>query len=380
MAQDNNAAVGAQSWKPSTQTMHYDRVRVEELLPIKAALDNLELPLIRLRKLRGIVNALEMQIEDWGDSPEVNRLLLDALQAALHYQVTEQQARPVLQAIENFQQQETHRWEQVRVGKPPPILLTPIEALDELIYQGNQLLNATRPTEASDLWLQAWEWIKQLAQPEMKTLRDFVNHFRSELDPCIFNWLWDFSRALNIAGTTVLPYHEHRLRFVREYLELFTGESVQTQIHLQSDKAQSLLALGRKSEAEAVLTALVERFPDHAWAYIGWSDLYWFYRDSPGDYTRAEQILRLALDRQDLRNRDAILSRMEQLNEERQRPQPATPKPPVAKLASSPPSTPSPLAAASRGKSPTRKVGRNNPCWCGSGKKYKNCHLDKDRV
>lgn len=26
----------------------------------------------------------------------------------------------------------------------------------------------------------------------------------------------------------------------------------------------------------------------------------------------------------------------------------------------------------------TPKVGRNDPCWCGSGKKYKKCHLDKD--
>ncbi|HIB68563.1 MAG TPA: hypothetical protein EYO33_26615 [Phycisphaerales bacterium] len=24
------------------------------------------------------------------------------------------------------------------------------------------------------------------------------------------------------------------------------------------------------------------------------------------------------------------------------------------------------------------KVGRNDPCWCGSGKKYKKCHLGKD--
>ncbi|MGC8639777.1 MAG: SEC-C metal-binding domain-containing protein [Isosphaeraceae bacterium] len=25
------------------------------------------------------------------------------------------------------------------------------------------------------------------------------------------------------------------------------------------------------------------------------------------------------------------------------------------------------------------KIGRNDPCWCGSGKKYKKCHLGKDR-
>ena len=24
------------------------------------------------------------------------------------------------------------------------------------------------------------------------------------------------------------------------------------------------------------------------------------------------------------------------------------------------------------------ELGRNDPCWCGSGKKYKRCHLDTD--
>jgi preprotein translocase subunit SecA len=24
------------------------------------------------------------------------------------------------------------------------------------------------------------------------------------------------------------------------------------------------------------------------------------------------------------------------------------------------------------------KLGRNDPCWCGSGKKYKNCHMSSD--
>ena len=26
------------------------------------------------------------------------------------------------------------------------------------------------------------------------------------------------------------------------------------------------------------------------------------------------------------------------------------------------------------------KPGRNDPCWCGSGKKYKKCHLGADRA
>jgi len=27
---------------------------------------------------------------------------------------------------------------------------------------------------------------------------------------------------------------------------------------------------------------------------------------------------------------------------------------------------------------PSRKPGRNEPCWCGSGLKYKKCHLASD--
>ena len=35
-----------------------------------------------------------------------------------------------------------------------------------------------------------------------------------------------------------------------------------------------------------------------------------------------------------------------------------------------------PVTAPIRNTGP--KLGRNDPCWCGSGKKYKKCHLGKD--
>jgi hypothetical protein len=27
---------------------------------------------------------------------------------------------------------------------------------------------------------------------------------------------------------------------------------------------------------------------------------------------------------------------------------------------------------------PPRTLGRNDDCWCGSGRKYKKCHLEED--
>jgi preprotein translocase subunit SecA len=35
-------------------------------------------------------------------------------------------------------------------------------------------------------------------------------------------------------------------------------------------------------------------------------------------------------------------------------------------------------AASAASTAPRRNLGRNDPCWCGSGKKYKNCHMASD--
>ncbi len=37
------------------------------------------------------------------------------------------------------------------------------------------------------------------------------------------------------------------------------------------------------------------------------------------------------------------------------------------------------VAAVQRVESPVRKPNRNDPCWCGSGKKYKRCHMADDQ-
>lgn len=39
----------------------------------------------------------------------------------------------------------------------------------------------------------------------------------------------------------------------------------------------------------------------------------------------------------------------------------------------------SPYLQQSRHPGSAAKLGRNEPCWCGSGKKYKKCHLDEDQ-
>ena len=80
----------------------YDEKRVAHLVPIRTAVQSTGLPLVKMRKLNTILNALEMQIEDGGDSPEVNDLLIQALRKAVEFQLGEQLSRPILAAIEQF--------------------------------------------------------------------------------------------------------------------------------------------------------------------------------------------------------------------------------------------------------------------------------------
>ena len=39
----------------------------------------------------------------------------------------------------------------------------------------------------------------------------------------------------------------------------------------------------------------------------------------------------------------------------------------------------SPDEEAQAPRTPDKKLGRNDPCWCGSGKKYKHCHMRSDQ-
>ena len=55
---------------------------------------------------------------------------------------------------------------------------------------------------------------------------------------------------------------------------------------------------------------------------------------------------------------------------------PAPPPPLVGRGQAGPPGRPGPNGggAASQVPVPAGKIGRNDPCYCGSGKKYKKCH------
>jgi tetratricopeptide (TPR) repeat protein len=378
-------------WKPSNQTTRYDRKRVAQLEPIEAEIMKLGLPLVRMRKLNGIRNALEMQLEDGGDSPAVNKLLLEALRAGILHQVDERQARAVLRAIDAFEQAEAKRWAQIKAGTLPPMQLDPDEKLDDLMQEGYTLINNQKQvTTGCDRWLAAWELVKQMATPEMRSTSAFDRAY--PLSQFVSNWTGDMEMELGNAGLDDARYHEHRIRFVREYLALFPDEDELRYLNMRRAEGEALWHLGRQAEAEAVYRALVEKLPDDAWAYIGWADNYYMWRSSTKDYASAEVILHQALARPNLNDRQDVLERLINMYEEWGKPEKQDPlvaelgqmglgkqiwsqvaRKKLEQLALQP------AISTPKLQKPKRLPKRNDPCWCGSGKKYKQCHMKSDR-
>jgi tetratricopeptide (TPR) repeat protein len=364
----------------------YDEARVARLKPISTAIEQLGLPFVRKRKLIGILNALEMQIEDGGDSPAVNDHLLQALRESAVHQVGKKKAKPVMSAIDAFARAENKRWEQIKAGTLPPIKRSLPDQMEDLVHEAYRHLNKERQYRAAcDRWLVAWEIAEQLILPEMRSTEDFEAIYLGGMYS-FHDWCMDLMFELHNAGLDDERYVTKRLAFTTTFLEHFPDEDADTQVEFYRGWGESLWRLGRRAEAEAVFAEVVERFPDHAWGYIGWADHYWLLKDLPGDYERAEAIMRQALARPDLDRPTDVLERLEDLyakwGKTAQRAATAAElarlRPPVQrqirqKLSSlwkKPQDSP---------KTSQPRPKRNDPCWCGSGKKYKHCHMKQDR-
>jgi hypothetical protein len=126
------------------------------------------------------------------------------------------------------------------------------------------------------------------------------------------NWCYDLMFELHNAGLSESAYHERRIEYIQEFLELFPGEKNDADILLNfgRGKAEALWRLGRIPESEAVYANLVERLQDAGWAYIGWADEYWIFQDSSKDYARGEAILRQALQHPNLQDRSDVVKQV----------------------------------------------------------------------
>ncbi|MCX6068256.1 MAG: hypothetical protein NT121_21325 [Chloroflexi bacterium] len=296
-----------------------DQQRLAVLKPVQIAIVALALPIIRMRKLNGILNALIMQIETGGDSAEVNHLLVQALRAAVLAQVGPQTGRPVLEALARFEQAEDRRLSsaapknQEAPGSVKPVLVK----INLLIKHGYQSLEKFDCLTTCQHWLEAWQLVKGLASPSLPDVDSFCRAYPS-LSPEFSNWFREMMFELNNAGIRDPAYYHACLTYIDEFWRFFPAELRDDDLVLclERGRAEALWRLGQIEASEAVFASLVERLPDEGWAYIGWADEYWLGSFSAKEFERGEAILLRAMQRPTLRDRLDVLERMLSLYEE----------------------------------------------------------------
>ncbi len=275
------------------------------------------------------------------------------------------------------------------------------ERIDDNMQRGYALKDLAAQC---DLWIRVWDDMLRLREKmQTRSLAEFDDRFGGTQS--LFNWIQDFEMALANAALDQDRYYATRARVCSEFLSLFEVADSLIQENTRRAWAESVHALGDEALSESLFRSWLEVDPEWGWGWIGWSDLYSSGLGSADvDLVRAEAILQEGLAGSKVRNREDILGRLATVYRDQGRaeealklegltaPAPAgfrsigrrnmktLPLPPCAGDLPCEGWTPIP-SARNWGQemplpptnAPREKVGRNDPCPCGSGKKYKRC-------
>jgi len=272
-----------------------------------------------------------------------------------------------------------------------------LEQLNQLMQSGYTAFDYSQQRDDSkgaEAWFAAWDLVKQLiglADSEIRTPEQFDKIYPDGRRHSVLNWSDDVETELWNAG-----YYEQRIEYVREFLAHFPDASDDTHVSMKRAEAEAQWALGRQTEAEATYSTLVEQFPLKGWAYIGWAYQYYRSRDAIKNYEKAEEILLRAIDIPELDDRRDVVERFFELHEEWGQPEEKTKEKLIdltlllqeqieeqERLKAELESRMQEIKQERQMLESTdiqqpKKLRRNSPCWCGSGKKYKHCHLKSD--
>jgi tetratricopeptide (TPR) repeat protein len=191
------------------------------------------------------------------------------------------------------------------------------EQLDDKMQEGYALLREEKTAEACTLWLEVWEHLKKRFTADIHSIEDAEKVFSGMQS--LSNWCQDLEMELGNAGLDDISFYEKRIQYCQEFYRLLPETSRLIIHNMKSAEAESFFALGIQERGDTLFRSLIEEFPNSAWAYIFWGDMYWLFRGNreiPLDYDKAERIYRMALDR-DVDERAEVQSRLQELAEER---------------------------------------------------------------
>jgi hypothetical protein len=169
------------------------------------------------------------------------------------------------------------------------------EQLDDWMQNGYDCIQNREKVVGCNLWLKVWDELKTRFTPAMTTIEAAEQVFRGS--QLLFNWCQDLEEELLNAARDDKTFHDHRIRYCGEFLQLFPESDTLLRNNMRMAIGESLFGLDRKEEGDQVFQSLVTDEPDNPWGYIGWGDMYAGSDGGCGikDVQRAEELYQKAL-------------------------------------------------------------------------------------
>lgn len=192
--------------------------------------------------------------------------------------------------------------------------------IETLIKTGYKEALANAATKACSIWEEAWRKFKEVIPPGITDINEVDEHLGGK--GLIYNWCQEYEQELHNAGLEDPSYFEQRISYSREFVEMFPETDSLIIENMGKAEAESLFALGKHDEGERKFERLVQEFPRSAWVYIDWADMYYLRRLSDKiatDHEKAEKIYREALTKKNIDDRKAVIKRLKDLEEKKNR-------------------------------------------------------------
>ena len=195
------------------------------------------------------------------------------------------------------------------------------ERLNKMMQQGYRLLEGKEgdrrgnAVEACRIWLEVWDHLKTRFRADMRSIEAAEGVF-SGLQS-LYNWCQDLEMELHNAGLEDPVFFEKAIAYCREFYSLFPDSDELLLHNMKRTEAEAHFALGREGEGDQLFTALIEQFPENAWGYIGWGDMYAWPLKGGGrrDPKRAKRIFEMGLNA-NVSDKTDLLNRLQDLDEE----------------------------------------------------------------
>ena len=229
------------------------------------------------------------------------------------------------------------------------------EKIDALFAEAFAFSMKNDAVKACDKWLEAWELIKELFAEGIAADIDDLNS-KHEWKEYPGNHVQYLEMELHNAGISDKTYHQKRIDYCKELLQ-WSGSDELLANNTRLALGEAHYDNGDETGGEQVFEEWIREDPDSGWAYSGWADCLRLH--SGEQYEKAEEVLLAGYARSGLRDKIYVVEGFANLYDDMGE----------SDKAKKFQKEYNELRLARR----EVKVGRNEPCPCGSGKKYKKC-------